>query len=206
MRLSVLDRRRAGVLLHLSSLHAPLGRGGRAFVDWLSQAGFSVWQFLPLGPVGPDGSPYRVRSDFAGNPAFLDRSELPLTDSAEYGAFIESSGDWLEDYAMFESLSAAHGGAPWWEWPLEHRDREPSAMEHARSEHAANLQRVREEQFGFAVQWRRLREYAHARGVRFFGDLPFYVAPDSAETWAHRQQFQLDSRGRARAVAGVPPD
>jgi 4-alpha-glucanotransferase len=206
MRLSVLDRRRAGVLLHLSSLHAPLGRGGRAFVDWLSQAGFSVWQFLPLGPVGPDGSPYRVRSDFAGNPAFLDRSELPLTDSAEYGAFIESSGDWLEDYAMFESLSAAHGGAPWWEWPLEHRDREPSAMEQARSEHAANLQRVREEQFAFAVQWRRLREYAQARGVRFFGDLPFYVAPDSAETWAHRKQFQLDSRGRARAVAGVPPD
>src|ERR687897_493214 len=135
MRLSVLDRRRAGVLLHLSSLHAPLGRGGRAFVDWLSQAGFSVWQFLPLGPVGPDGSPYRVRSDFAGNPAFLDRSELPLTDSAEYAAFIESSGDCLE-----------------------HRDREPSAMEQARSEHAANLQRVRAEQFAFAVQWRRLRD------------------------------------------------
>jgi 4-alpha-glucanotransferase len=56
------------------------------------------------------------------------------------------------------------------------------------------------------VQWRRLRQHAHHRGVRLFGDLPFYVAPDSAETWAHRRQFQLDQDGRPRAVAGVPPD
>src|SRR5215212_5038527 len=174
VRLSVLDRRRAGVLLHLSSLDAPLGHGGRAFIDWLSQAGFSVWQFLPLGPVGADGSPYRVRSDFAGNPVFLDRTELPNIDSAEYHAFRESSGSWLEDYAMFESLSAVHGGAPWWEWPPEHRDREPSAMEQFHAGHAANLQRVRVEQFAFTVQWQRLRDYAHARGVRLFGDLPFY--------------------------------
>ena len=65
---------------------------------------------------------------------------------------------------------------------------------------------MRAEQFAFAVQWRRLREHAHSRGVRLFGDLPFYVAPDSAETWAHRKQFQLDATGRATAVAGVPPD
>ncbi len=77
MRLPVLDRRRAGVLLHLGSLESALGSGGRAFIDWLADAGFSVWQILPLGPPGPDGSPYWVRSDFAGNPAFLDRAELP---------------------------------------------------------------------------------------------------------------------------------
>ena len=66
MRLPVFDRRRAGALLPLSALEAPLGRGGRAFVDWLAAAGFSVWQILPLGPTGADGSPYWVRSDAAG--------------------------------------------------------------------------------------------------------------------------------------------
>ena len=69
----VLARRRAGVLLHVSSLEAGLGRGGRAFIDWLASAGFTVWQILPLGPTGADGSPYWVRSDSAGNAA-LHRS------------------------------------------------------------------------------------------------------------------------------------
>lgn len=206
MRLPVLDRRRAGVLLHLSSLDAALGRGGRAFIDWLAEAGFSVWQFLPLGPVGPDGSPYWVRSDFAGNPALVDSAEWPDTNSNEYAAFVEASRDWLEDYALFAALGEIHRDVPWWHWPVEHRDRDPAAMERARSDLAGEMQKVRQAQFAFAVQWRRLREYAHMRGVRLFGDLPFYVAPDSAETWAHRNQFQLDETGRATAVAGVPPD
>ena len=77
MRLPVFDRRRAGVLLPISALEAALGRGGRAFIDWLAAAGFSVWQILPVGPTGADGSPYWVRSDCAGNAAFLDPAELP---------------------------------------------------------------------------------------------------------------------------------
>jgi 4-alpha-glucanotransferase len=205
-RLPVLDRRRAGVLLHMSSLDAALGRGGRAFIDWLAQAGFSVWQFLPLGPTGEDGSPYWVRSDFAGNPALLDTAELPAVDSPDYRAFLESSRDWLEDYALFEVLSAFHRSVPWWRWPAEYRDRVPAALESGRSEFAERLERIRQQQFAFAVQWQRLREYAHERGVRLFGDLPFYVAPDSAETWAHRGQFQLDETGKPKMVAGVPPD
>src|SRR5437879_10609379 len=77
MRLPVFDRRRAGVLLPMSALDAALGRGGRAFIDWLSDAAFSVWQILPAGPVGEDRSPYWVRSDCAGNAAFIDAAELP---------------------------------------------------------------------------------------------------------------------------------
>src|SRR5262245_40016968 len=98
VRLPVSDRRRAGLLLHLGSIDAALGRGGRACIDWMAEAGFSVWQILPLGPVGPDGSPYWVRSDFAGNVKLLDPAELPANDAAEYAAFVESSRDWLEDY------------------------------------------------------------------------------------------------------------
>jgi 4-alpha-glucanotransferase len=206
MRLPVLDRRRAGVLLHLGSLDNALGRGGRAFIDWLAQAGFSVWQILPAGPTGPDGSPYWVRSDFAGNPTFLDPAELPGAGPAAYAAFIAQTEQWLHDYALFEVLSGAHGGEPWWTWPAELRDRVPSALDRAARDLAAELQRVIREQFGFFVQWRRLREHARLRGVRILGDLPFYVAPHSAEARAHREQFQLDPQGRPAAVAGVPPD
>ncbi len=206
MRLPVLDRRRAGVLLHLGSLDAALGRGGRAFIDWLADAGFTVWQILPAGPTGPDGSPYWVRSDFAGNPAFLDPAELPAAQPAEHAAFLEEAREWLDDYALFEVLSTAHAGAAWWTWPAELRDRAPSALERVTRDRAAQLQRIKGEQLAFFMQWRRLREHARARGVRLLGDLPFYVAPHSAETWAHRTQFQLDAQGRPAAVAGVPPD
>jgi 4-alpha-glucanotransferase len=206
MRLPVLDRRRAGVLLHLGSLEGALGSGGRAFIDWLADAGFSVWQILPLGPTGADGSPYWVRSDFAGSPAFLDRSELPQVMPAEYAAFVAEAEYWLDDYALFEVLSDVHSGAAWWTWPADVRDRVPSALDRIEHDLAAELQRTKREQFDFFVQWRRLRDHARLRGVRILGDLPFYVAPHSAETWARREQFQLDAAGRPAAVAGVPPD
>ena len=206
MRLPVLDRRRAGALLHLGSLEAPLGRGGRALIDWLADAGFSVWQILPAGPTGSDGSPYWVRSDFAGNPAFLDVAELPGAEPAEYATFVSENQHWLDDYALFEVLSKLHGGAAWWTWPAELRRRMPSAMDRATRMFVVELERIKREQFAFFTQWRRLREHARSRGVRILGDLPFYVGPDSAETWAHPEQFQLAADGRPAAVAGVPPD
>jgi 4-alpha-glucanotransferase len=206
MRLPVLDRRRAGVLLHLGSLDAPLGRGGRAFIDWLAEAGFSVWQILPTGPTGVHGSPYWIRSDFAGNPAFLDPAELPGEQPAEVAAFRDQCQHWLDDYALFEVLSSAQAGAPWWTWPAELRDRMPSALHRVTRDLDAELQRIKREQLAFSVQWRRLRVHARSRGIRILGDLPFYVGPDSVETWAHREQFQLEADGRPAAVAGVPPD
>ena len=204
--LPVFDRRRSGVLLHLSSLDAALGRGGRAFIDWLAAGGFSVWQFLPLGPTGASHSPYWVRSDFAGNTQFIDSGERPSTDGDAYRAFLDASSSWLEDYAAFEVLGTLYGGQPWWQWPAEYRDRDSGALERLRGEHAASLARLKNEQFVFASQWQALRSYAHARGVRLLGDVPFYVAPDSAEVWTHRAQLQLDGAGLPRAVAGVPPD
>jgi len=206
MRLPVLDRRRAGVLLHLGSLEAALGRGGRAFIDWLAAAGFTVWQILPAGPTGADGSPYWVRSDFAGEPSYLDCAESPHAQTAESAAFHDETQPWLNDYALFEVLSRAHGAAPWWTWPAELRERTPAALERVTRECAPQLQQVKAQQLAFYLQWRRLREHARSRGVRLLGDLPFYLGPDSAETWAHREQFQLQGDGRPAAVAGVPPD
>jgi 4-alpha-glucanotransferase len=206
-RLPVLDRRRAGVLLHLTSLGpGALTRSGRSFVDWLARSGFTVWQILPLGPTGPDGSPYWVRSDHAGNAAFIDPAEAGEPNAGEQRDFSERSRDWLDDYARFETLSALHDGSPWWSWPPAHRDRDSEAMARLDREHAERIATIRRDQLLFDMQWQRLRAYAHARGVRLFGDVPFYVAPDSADTWAHRDQFQLEADGRPKAVAGVPPD
>src|ERR1700704_2334090 len=156
MRLPVFDRRRAGVLLHLGSLDAALGRGGRAFIDWLASAGYSVWQILPVGPTGSDGSPYWVRSDFAGRYAFVDPQELPDSHSPEYASFLAASGQWLTDYALFESLSAARNWEPWWLWPADVRDREPAAMARVSKDLAPEIQRGKSEQLAFAVQWRTL--------------------------------------------------
>ncbi len=200
------DRRRAGVLLPLSALDAPLGRGGRAFVDWLQAAGFTVWQVLPVGPTGADGSPYWVRSDHAGNPALLDPLELPSLGDAQAARFLELSSAWLADYALFEALESAHGGAAFWAWPAPLRDREPQALARAQRELAPRIERIRHEQYAFHVQWQALRQYARERDVRLFGDLPFYVAPSSAETWCHRGLFQLRAAGEPAAIGGVPPD
>jgi len=205
-RLPVFDRRRGGVLLPLSALEAALGRGGRAFVDWLVQAQFSVWQILPVGPVGTDGSPYWVRSDSAGNPAFLDPTELPDPRAPLPADFLAATSSWLHDYALFEALSAAQHGKPFWQWPAPLRERDTQALEQAQRQLAGEVERIEREQYAFYLQWNRLRDYAHQHGVRLFGDLPFYVGPSSAETWAHRSLFRLAPDGEPAVVGGVPPD
>lgn len=213
-RLSVLDRRRCGVLLHPTALPATpgsqgnLGADARAFIDWLVQAGCSVWQVLPLGPVGTDGSPYWVRSDQAGNPALIDRREAPdpLIWRVAYADFCASQASWLEDYVLYMALSRVHNGTPWWTWPAQLSRRDPQALAAARLPLAAELEALRVEQWQFAHQWSALRDYAHQRGVRLFGDLPIYVAPDSVATWVQPEQFQLQPDGQPAALAGVPPD
>jgi 4-alpha-glucanotransferase len=211
MRERVLERRRCGVLLHPTSLigggRGALGANARAFIDWLALAGFAVWQVLPLGPPGGGGSPYWSRSDFAGNLAMLDRGELPdvAAERADYEHFRAASQSWLEDYVLFEQI-AQQLQRPWWEWPAELRAREPAALRQLAQTHDAALEQRRVEQWWFDWQWRALRRYAGQRGVRLFGDLPIYVAPDSVSTWAQPGQFRLQPDGQPSLRAGVPPD
>jgi len=203
--------RRAGVLLHVASLpgESPtgtLGADARRFVDLLAAAGFSVWQMLP---VGPGDSPYGSRSSHAGDPRLLDPGEREPGDDAEgpaRAAFCAAQSGWLEDFALFTALAETHGGSDWWRWPQPLRDRQPAALARARRAHASVLERVRREQYQFHRQWQALRDYARMRGVLLFGDVPVFVAPDGADVWVHREFFRLESDGRPRVVAGVPPD
>jgi 4-alpha-glucanotransferase len=126
-----------------------------------------------------------------------------------YSAFQEfcaTQDAWLEDYALFRALKNKFDGSYYLEWPEDLVQRKPAALAKARRELADQIGRFRLEQFLLLRQADQLKEYAHAKGVRLIGDLPFFVSPDSSDVWAHPEFFLLDERRRPRLVAGVPPD
>ena len=247
--------RAAGILLHPTSLPGPFGIGdlGPAayrFVDWLVAAKQTVWQVLPLVPIGGGDSPYAGRSAFAGNTllispellvedGLLTSADLPASElgsgrvryrnvttvkeallrtafgrfggapaelRSAFEEFKAAQAAWLDDYALFEALRAAHQNAWWIDWAHELALRDPNALARARADLAENVERCRFEQFLFYRQWEALRSHANALGVKLMGDAPIFVAHDSADVWAHRELFRLDSSGRPTVVAGVPPD
>lgn len=244
----LLDRRRAGVVLHPTSLPGPgiqgtLSREAYNFVDFLADAGVSIWQMLPIGPTHRDLSPYQSLSVHAGNPDlicledlvrrewvrpedvaasnnrasveaarvragnyFLSQLDYKPELAAEYRSFCENNQNWLDDYALFEALREYFDGLSWNQWPEELRSRKSSALLHARREHTLAIEQHRFEQFCFDRQWLDLRSYAREREVYFFGDIPIFVAYDSADVWANQNLFKLDSKGNPTSMAGVPPD
>ncbi|HYZ40626.1 MAG TPA: 4-alpha-glucanotransferase [Stellaceae bacterium] len=125
---------------------------------------------------------------------------------ADYEQFCDTHRHWLEDYALFRALKVRHNDAYYLEWPAELVRRAPAALERARRELASEIDQVRFAQFLLFREAERLKEYAHAAGLRLIGDLPFFVAPDSSDVWANPELFLLDEQRRPRFVAGVPPD
>jgi len=123
-----------------------------------------------------------------------------------YQEFCGAQETWLEDYALFRALKNKFGGSYYLEWPEDLVQRKPSALANVRRELANDIDRFRLEQFLLLRQADRLKEYAHAKGVRLVGDLPFFVSPDSSDVWANPELFLLGEQRRPRFVAGVPPD
>jgi len=124
----------------------------------------------------------------------------------EFDAFRVRSAAWLDDYALFRALRDEHGGAPWAEWEEGVRDRDPGALARAAHRLGGAVEFHVFAQWVFDRQWRALHGYARERGVRVLGDVPIFVAYDSADVWANPELFELDARGRPTMVAGVPPD
>jgi 4-alpha-glucanotransferase len=197
--------RSAGVLLHLSSLPpgAALDEACR-FATRIADAGFRVWQLLPVGPSADGGNPFAPASACAGDPSLLQSQGA--IDAAEYARFRDENADWLEDWALFAALKAAHGQARWWRWPAALRRRDAAALASARAALARAVEAARRAQFRFAAGWRALKRAAGSAGVRLFGDVPLYVARDSADVWSHRELFEVDEDGELTAMTGVPPD
>ena len=124
----------------------------------------------------------------------------------EYREFLDENRDWLDEYCLFMALKNKHGGVSWREWKAPYRDRVENALEEARSELAGEIDFYRFQQYEFNRQWKRLHAYANENGIEIIGDIPIYVAFDSADTWAAPELFQFDENKEPSAVAGCPPD
>jgi 4-alpha-glucanotransferase len=120
-------------------------------------------------------------------------------------AFIHDNA-WLPDWTLYAALKEQHGGAAWTSWTADVASRDRDALAAARVDLIAELRFHEYVQWLFFAQWAAVREAADARGIRIMGDIPIYVAGDSADVWANREIFQLDERGEPNVVAGVPPD
>ena len=126
---------------------------------------------------------------------------------AEFEDFLEINDErWLNDYALFRILKSRHGERPWPEWQPEYVHREGEALRELEASAASEIRIIKVIQYWFHSQWQILRAYAHARGVELFGDMPIYIALDSADAWANRDMLRTDMDGKPDSVAGVPPD
>jgi len=241
-----LNQRRAGALLHITSLPGhgttgDLGSSARHFVDFLQASGFTLWQTLPIGPTQSDGSPYQSTSVYAGNPRLISLELLvengwlsgdvleqasfsddekcnalyaawhgfnqhaSRSDRSALAHFKDQQKAWLDDYVLFQALHDEFQ-CGWWDWPSELRHHEPDAIARASARLTKKIDYLCFEQFLFFSQWMALKQYANERDVQLFGDLPIFVAHDSAEVWSHQSLFFLDDEGHPTVVAGVPPD
>lgn len=247
-------KRKAGILLSITSLPSKYGIGcfsksAYDFVDYLSKAGQSYWQVLPLGPTGYGDSPYQSFSTFAGNPYFISLEDLisegVLTveecDAIDFGndpndidyekmymgrysllrkaykrsaidqqesylAFVQENQWWLEDYALFMAVKQEYDGKAWSDWEEGIRLRKEEALTEHRIKLKEEIGFQQYLQFKFFEQWNALKRYANKKGIQIIGDIPIYVAMDSADTWAHPELFQLDEENIPLAVSGAPPD
>ncbi len=134
-----------------------------------------------------------------------------LTDSLagrgqDFQQFCLAEAAWLDDYAIFVAIKGQQQGAPWTSWPVAYARRDPAALETLRVDFSLQIRRTKALQYIFFHQWNRLRQVARQKGITLVGDMPIFVAHDSADVWARPDLFLLDSDGLPAVVAGVPPD
>lgn len=208
------------------------GAAAREWIDLLADCGFTYWQTLPFCLPDEANSPYKSFSAFSGNPFFIDlpmlcdvglitRDELAaarqrtafyceferlndermellsraskrMTNYAPIDEFMSAHPE-TESFCRFMALKKANGGKEWTEWTVAEPDED-------------ELRTWRFAQFAFFTQWAEIKSYANKKGIRIVGDIPIYVAYDSADVWASPEQFLLEEDGSPSAVAGVPPD
>lgn len=210
-----------------------LGPEALKFVDVLADAGMRLWQVLPLGPTGYGDSPYQCFSAFAGNPLLvhvgaygpvgsetsvdfgtviprkleaLRAATAAFAPTTAYTAWCASVAWWLDDFALFMAAKEAHGGQAWNRWDPALARRDVAALAAWRTRLAPEIEHHKRVQYLFFTQFAALRAACTAKGIQLMGDVPIYVAHDSADVWANPGLFKLDARGNPSVQAGVPPD
>lgn len=211
------QQRKAGVVLHITSLpnEAPgeangcLNQAAWQFVDWLAAAGFKVWQVLPLNAPHDDLSPYSALSAFAMNPKFLPadwQAQFAALPAEIFAQYLENPPHWLEDFALFCVLRQHFEHQSWSQWPDAFKFRQSQALSEFTAANLEALLEIKRQQFMLQTLWQKLKSYANQQQVTLFGDMPIFVAYDSADVWANPENFQLDDHLNPTVVAGVPPD
>lgn len=129
-----------------------------------------------------------------------------IAEDPDFLTFCSQNGHWLNDYALFMAVKDVFGGVCWDEWADDIRYRHDYALDYYNNTYAKEIQFYKFLQYEFVKQWKALKVYANESGIKIIGDIPIYVAYDSADVWAHPELFQLDEKRRPSCVAGVPPD
>lgn len=135
---------------------------------------------------------------------FLSNNNSEL--QKEFDTFCKEQSHWLSDYTLFMSIKKDQQGKDWTDWSSEYIDPSPSDKKKFLLQFRASIRYYSFIQFIFFRQWKALKTYANKKGIEIIGDIPIFVSPDSADVWAHKELFQLDSKGHPTAIAGVPPD
>lgn len=180
-------------------------------LDLLVQDGLLTPQHLEKYPVFPDNTvdygPVIQAKEAVLNIACRNFEKKATPKQKEdFRVFCEKNHDWLDDFALFMALKYEYNLEPWTTWSPELIGRETEAMNQARQQHRTVIRSMKLLQYFFDDQWRRLRQYCRERGIKIVGDIPIFVAHDSADAWASPELFYLDSSGKCNVVAGVPPD
>jgi 4-alpha-glucanotransferase len=134
------------------------------------------------------------------------RKKGGATEQDQFEAFCQETASWLDIYSLFMALKEAHGLSAWNTWEDEVRKRQPEALRFWSNKLNHEIQCHKYQQYEFFKQWSELKKYCNERGIRLIGDIPIFVALDSAEVWSHPEMFYLDASGKPTVVAGVPPD
>ncbi len=198
--MSPVSHRRCGILLHISSL--PTFDSCFDFINLLKKSGQSYWQILPQNPVMSEGSPYKCYSAFAGDTRYIGKVKADII----YADFEKQNRYWLTDYALFTVLKKHFKGLPWNEWDDGIAFRREESIKYYLKLYKKEIMVEKKKQFAFHSSWKAVMDYASDNGVKIIGDMPIYVAHDSADVWSKSDFFLLDDKRNPKKVAGVPPD
>ena len=196
-----------------SPYQSPSAFGGSPLMVALEPLVERGWLDAPQLPAGRFSArrvdfgrviPWRDEQLRAAARGFMQRATV--AERAAFAAWCQREAAWLDDYALFMALFNAHGMRPWWLWsqPLRRRDR--AALKAARSQHAHEIERWRFVQWCWDEQCTALKRYANDKGIALIGDIPIYVADNSADVWARPDLYQLEPDGLPTVIAGAPPD
>jgi 4-alpha-glucanotransferase len=177
----------------------PLVRAG-----WLDAVALPAPAFSPLRVDFPRVIPWRDEQLRRASRGFFARAEA--AQRAAFAAWCAQQAHWLDEYALFMALFNAQGQQPWWQWPTPLRRRDGQALARARQEQAQEIDHWRFVQWCWDEQCRALKRYANDKGISLVGDIPIYVADNSADVWSRPDLYELGADGLPTVIAGVPPD